>query len=282
MDKTTGQPRVTPLPHVTEPPRYLGHPFAPGSLVQGSGPWRGEWVFTQPLPSCTMTILAGSSAVRRYNCATVNGSALVTWDGKGSQGAPVGAGAYTWQLNASGADGPAVDEDGHTGPITGTVVVHGFDADGYADVLARQANGDLMLYRGNGTGGFGFGPGIPVPSRIGAGWQYFTALFSAGDFTGDGHPDLLARKTNGDLILYRGNGLGGFTGAGQKIGAGWQYFTALFSPGDFTGDGHPDLLARKTNGDLILYRGNGTGGFTGTASKVTYGWQGYTALVGVG
>ncbi|HET7523225.1 MAG TPA: hypothetical protein VFJ79_03685 [Acidimicrobiales bacterium] len=41
------------------------------------------------------------------------------------------------------------------------------------------------------------------------------------------------------------------------------------------------FLSPKANGDLTLHRGNGTGGFTGTASKVTYGWQGFTALVGV-
>jgi hypothetical protein len=49
-------------------------------------------------------------------------------------------------------------------------------------------------------------------------------VFSTGDFTGDGKTDILGVKANGDLVLYRGNGLGGFTGAGTKIGTGWNIF----------------------------------------------------------
>ena len=48
------------------------------------------------------------------------------------------------------------------------------------------------------------------------------------DFTGDGKTDLIGAKSNGDLYLYRGNGQGGFTGAGTKIGSGWNIFTQVF------------------------------------------------------
>jgi hypothetical protein len=44
-----------------------------------------------------------------------------------------------------------------------------------------------------------------------------TAIFSPLDFTGDGKTDVLAVKANGDLYLYRGDGLGGFTGPGTII-----------------------------------------------------------------
>jgi hypothetical protein len=53
-------------------------------------------------------------------------------------------------------------------------------------------------------------------------------VFSPGDFTGDGKADLIGAKSNGDLYLYRGNGLGGFTGTGVRIGAGWGTFTQVF------------------------------------------------------
>jgi hypothetical protein len=78
----------------------------------------------------------------------------------------------------------------------------------------------------------------------------------------------VAVKANGDLYLYRGNGLGGFSGAGTGIGGGWGGFGALFSPGDFTGDGRSDVLAVKANGDLYLYRGNGLGRFTGPGTLI--------------
>ena len=45
------------------------------------------------------------------------------------------------------------------------------------------------------------------------------------DFTGDGKADLLAVKSNGDLMLYPGNGASGFTGPGTRIGTGWATFT---------------------------------------------------------
>jgi hypothetical protein len=53
-------------------------------------------------------------------------------------------------------------------------------------------------------------------------------LTSGGDFSGDGKPDVLARTTDGALMLYRGNGAGGWiTGAGERIGAGWGPLTHL-------------------------------------------------------
>jgi hypothetical protein len=100
----------------------------------------------------------------------------------------------------------------------------------------------------------------------------FTKVFSPADFTGDRKADILAIKANGDLVLYRGNGLGGFTGAGIKIGAGWGIFANVFPGGDFPGDTWSDILAIKANGDLFLYRGNGLGGFTGVGARISTGW----------
>ena len=46
-----------------------------------------------------------------------------------------------------------------------------------------------------------------------------------------------------------------------QVGTGWNMFNAIVGPGDFNGDGSPDLLARETsNGVLWLYPGNGRGG----------------------
>jgi hypothetical protein len=94
-----------------------------------------------------------------------------------------------------------------------------FTGDGKADILAETITGDLYLYHGNGRGGFDGGS-----TKIGAGWNIFSAMFSHGDFTGDAKADILAIKGNGDLYVYRGNGLGGFSGGATKIGAGWGAF----------------------------------------------------------
>ena len=92
-----------------------------------------------------------------------------------------------------------------------------FTGDAKSDVMRVTPTGYLYLYRGNGAGGF-FGSG----TRIGTGWGGFVNLFSPGDFTGDRRSDVLAVKSNGDMYLYRGNGLGGFARSGTKIGAGWK------------------------------------------------------------
>jgi hypothetical protein len=151
-----------------------------------------------------------------------------------------------------------------------------WSGDAKADVLAVNGDGALLLYETNGAGVFS--PGRP----IGSGWAQFTALLST-EWSGDGRQDLLARQQDGTLLMYRGNGRGGFvTGTGEHLGGGWQNFTALLAPGDFNGDGRPDILARQSDGALLLYRGNGDSGFTGTAVVVGGGWQGFTALLAPG
>ena len=129
-------------------------------------------------------------------------------------------------------------------------------------MLAVNGNGGLIMYRGNGAGRFL----SPYP-QIGSGWGSFTALLAT-DWSGDGRPDLLARKSDGGLLMYRGNARGGFaTGTGETIGSGWGGFTALLAPGDFSGDGKKDLLARQSDGSLLLYRGNGDSGFAAAGSR---------------
>jgi CHAP domain/FG-GAP-like repeat len=142
-----------------------------------------------------------------------------------------------------------------------------FTGDAKSDILGITAGGDLYLYRGNGLGGFTGGG-----TKIGGGWGIFGTVFSTGDFTGDAKTDILGITPGGDLYLYRGNGLGGFTGGGTKIGAGWGIFTKELSTGDFTGDAKTDILGIKSSGDLFLYRGNGLGGFTGGGTKIGAGW----------
>ena len=101
------------------------------------------------------------------------------------------------------------------------------------------------------------------------------------DFSGDGIADVLAVATNGNLLMYRGTAWGSLVAA-KVIGAGWSSFDHVFAVGDFSGDGLPDLLARqRTTGVLFLYRGDGAGGWRGSA-KVGTGWQSLTALISPG
>ena len=146
--------------------------------------------------------------------------------------------------------------------------VRDFTGDAKPDVVRVTPAGDLLLYRGSGTGALG------PPAKIGTGWVGFTNVFSPGDFTGDRKPDVLAVRANGDLFLYRGNGVGGFAGKGTRIGVGWQNLSTMFSPGDFTGDGRSDVMGvNRATGNLYLYRGNGKGGWAASGQKIGSGWR---------
>jgi len=141
-----------------------------------------------------------------------------------------------------------------------------------SDLIARDPDGGLWLYAGDGTGG------SLAPRQIGHGWGGFSTIVGPGDFTGDRHTDLIATDIAGALWLYPGNGTGGFL-ARRQIGNGWGGFTALIAAGDFNGDTHPDLIARDPAGTLWLYPGNGTGGFLPRRQAGT-GWNGFDTLIG--
>lgn len=152
-----------------------------------------------------------------------------------------------------------------------------FNSDGLADLVARRSTGYLYLYAGNGKGGLS-----TTAKTIGSGWGVFTDITGPGDWNGDGKPDLLARKANGDLFLYAGNGIGGFAASGRRVGTGWNLFTQLTTPGDFTGDGHADLVGRTAAGVLYLYAGTGTGDGYQPGKIIGRGWQVFNTVLSTG
>ncbi|MCA0435542.1 MAG: FG-GAP-like repeat-containing protein [Actinobacteria bacterium] len=153
-----------------------------------------------------------------------------------------------------------------------------FDGMGDTDILARDASGQLMLSSPNGSGN------MTEPERIGGtGWQQFDVVTVAGDWNGDGTPDILARnRWNGDLWLYPGNGNGGFKAA-SKIGNGWGDMQTIVAPGDWNGDGLPDIIAtNRTNWNMYFYSGNGKGGFARAGIQIGNGWGSIKSFAGVG
>jgi len=223
-------------------------------LGSGTGAWRGsvgtgtDWPYSDQL--FTMGDFNGDSITDLGRVAS-NGDLLLY---RGT-----GAGRYTEPVRIGNG----------WGSFTKLIGGIDFSGDGRADVIARTQNGDLLLYRGNGLGGWQ----ASAAAKIGNGWGPMSSLFYAGDFTGDGKADLIARQANNTLWVYPTNGKGGW-GTPRQIGNGWGTFSALFSPGDFDGNGTSDILARRaSDGALILYRGNGRGGW-GTYGQIGNGWSG--------
>ncbi|MET9435622.1 FG-GAP-like repeat-containing protein [Streptomyces sp. NPDC006551] len=99
-----------------------------------------------------------------------------------------------------------------------------------------------------------------------------------GDLTGDGRPDFVAAKDDGDLRLYSGTG-GGRLAAQRQIGTGGWADAVVSHRGDWTGDGREDLVARIGD-DLWVYPNTGSGEL-GTRIAMggrPTGWSGTTPV----
>ncbi|MDF6042928.1 VCBS repeat-containing protein [Streptomyces sp. JH14] len=145
--------------------------------------------------------------------------------------------------------------------------------DGKGDVLTRDTGGYLYIHPGNGTGS-GFGARI----KVGGGWNVYNTIIGAGDFTGDGRTDVVARDSAGVLKMYRGTGdkYRPFQSP-FPVGGGWNTYTKLAAPGDLTGDGKADLVGVDRNGSLYLYISNGSGQFAAPV-RLGGGWNTYSIL----
>jgi len=156
---------------------------------------------------------------------------------------------------------------------TQTVYAPGdWDGDGKADLVGVNTAGQMWLYPGTGKGGFA------KARQIGHGW-YDYRVIPAGDLTGDGVPDMLAINTKtGVLLLYRGDGKGGFLPGFTQVGHRWLG-KQLLAAGDLNRDGRLDILGVRPDGTLWFYAGRGTGFFK-PAVQVGHGWKGLTLVAG--
>ncbi|SDJ85349.1 Repeat domain-containing protein [Arthrobacter cupressi] len=92
------------------------------------------------------------------------------------------------------------------------------------NLMARDIWGNLRILPGNGHGGFLFSSGY---WSLGAGWNIYSRIGSAGDFNGDWIPDFFGIKPSGEFVICYGNGSAWYKGH-RVVGGNWNQFTAVF------------------------------------------------------
>ncbi|MEU6476668.1 FG-GAP-like repeat-containing protein [Streptomyces sp. NPDC047017] len=145
----------------------------------------------------------------------------------------------------------------------------GADATGGA-VFRRDAAGALFRYAGRVSGG------VSGACKTGTGWSGMRLVAREGSA-------VLAVDANGTLWRYPADpATGTYSGSTRvQAGTGWQSYDTLLAPGDFSGDGRPDLLGRDSSGGLWLFKGTATGSYA-AAVRIGTGWQSYDTLLAPG
>jgi hypothetical protein len=135
-------------------------------------------------------------------------------------------------------------------------------------LIARTPGGSIYLYVSSGGGQIN-----PVPELLATGWDNYDQIIGPIDWNRDGLPDLIARKPDGSLWIALGRKDDTLAVPVHMPGTAiWDEYSTIVGGGDWNGDGHPDLLARKADGTLLLVPGGGEASFRATA-PLGYGWN---------
>ncbi|MDF3139993.1 MULTISPECIES: FG-GAP-like repeat-containing protein [unclassified Streptomyces] len=247
----------------------------------GAAQWSPKWWLNKPAASSTLVITnKAGKAVRTLSGGLARGVVAPSWNGKDGSGRLVPNGAYTWKLTVTPADG-----QGAALAKTGTVKVTGAAA-AWRDFVGSDGFGELVTLNGSGglTYQYGTGQGTFTGKRTGSGWPTTVKAVPFGDLSGDRCNDVLVRFSSGALRAYRpacGAAVTPST-AYTSLGTGWNQYDVLTSPGDISGDGRADLIARQSStGDVYLYKATSTGKLA-TKVKIASAWTGYKKIVGAG
>jgi hypothetical protein len=145
-------------------------------------------------------------------------------------------------LLRNNGDGTFTDVTREAGLLDGKQATHSvawldYDNDGWVDLFIGHELTPAQLFRNKGDGTF-----EDVSARAGIGLTAFTKGVVAGDYDGNGYPDLYLSNMFGDNALFRNNGDGTFTEVGKALGVEQPFasFPTWFF--DYDNDGKLDIF----------------------------------------
>jgi hypothetical protein len=193
------------------------------------------------VPSVAATIKIGTATAPPPSRPTI---------GSDADTLAVASDGVLWNYRANGQGGLQPRQRigaGWAGLAKGFVI--DWNTDGVFDIIAQWKDGRITYYPGNHSGGFA------PPQLISKGWGSYHVMVGRWRKT-DKYPGILAYDSAGTLWHY-GNSAGKTLSPRIRTGTGWRglYLTMA----DFDMDGSQDVLAKRSDGNLMLYRSNGAG-----------------------
>nr|WP_240982602.1 VCBS repeat-containing protein [Streptomyces sp. S3(2020)] len=263
--------------------------WSPDYYVSPGDTFVSDWVLSRPVTSWSLTFTSVQSGATGKATRTFTGGATaarveVSWNGRTESGSWFPNGELRWTLKATGL-GTATSGTVSSGEVflsDGAAVRHDHVSvdgpDGRGDLLTLSSSGGLTFHQGTGGGKFS-------EKFTGTGWATSVKAIPFGDLSGDRCNDVLVRYGSGALRLYKpgcGAKLKPSTSYTTLATSGWTQYDVLTSPGDVSGDGRPDLIARNSStGTVYLYKGTSTGKLSSRV-KLYDNWKGYKKIVGAG
>ncbi|MBI5565795.1 MAG: VCBS repeat-containing protein, partial [Chloroflexi bacterium] len=133
-----------------------------------------------------------------------------------------------------------------TGPGMFFAVAAGdLNNDGKDDLVAAKNGGEQGLYVWTGDGAFNFTP-WPSPDTLG---EYFD--LDLGDVNHDGWLDILAARDGAGVMVWLGDGAGGWTASNTNLPTTGAFFKSLFSHVDH--DGNLDIVSTGLNQGVKIW-----------------------------
>jgi hypothetical protein len=172
---------------------------------------------------------------------------------------PMSPGISVYLGNGDGTFKPPIHLFPDADLSSATIVAADLNSDGKPDLCVGDQSGNLWVLLGNGDGTFQ----APVSSSMGPGSP--TAVYmAAGDFNGDGKPDIAATVAlqgdpeDGAVLVLLGNGDGTFAAPTTPIPT--LSIPQQIAAGKFKQNGNDDIALVASEG-LIVLIGDGAGGF---------------------